>query len=381
MSTERHRFETLAVHLGGEPDAATGAVVPPLHLATTYQHPPDGVAPGGLLYQRADNPTQQRLETALAALEGGKRALFFASGLSACSAALHMRAGGRLVVQNDCYAGFQGQLRTFAARWGWRVDTVDLADPAAARAALAEPADLVWAESPSNPLLRVVDLAELAQLAHTAGAKLLVDGTFATPALQQPLALGADLVLHSATKYMGGHSDVMGGVLAFAEDGAEADAAWHARELIGLNASPFNAWMVLRGLRSLAPRMAAHQAGAMAVARFLESHPAVAAVHYPGLPSHPGHEIAARQMRGFGGMLSFELAGGRDAALAVAGALQLFVNATSLGGCESLVEHRRSVEAQPRSPEGLLRLSVGLEHPDDLVDDLDRALALVGGAA
>ncbi|HET6602813.1 MAG TPA: aminotransferase class I/II-fold pyridoxal phosphate-dependent enzyme [Xanthomonadaceae bacterium] len=371
------RFETLAVHTGGEPDAETGAIAPPIHLSSTFRHSPDGVHPGELLYQREDNPTQRRLEAALAALEGGARALFYGSGLAACSAALHAywREDARLVMQNDCYAGFQAQVRHYAQRWGWRVDAVDLADPEAARTALARPATLVWAETPSNPLLRIVDLAALSELAHAAGARLLVDGTFATPALQQPLALGADSVLHSATKYMGGHSDVLGGVLVFAEDGAAARNAFYARELVGLAASPFAAWLVLRGLRSLAPRMRAHCQGARAVARFLAQRPEVEAVHYPGLPEAAGHALAGRQMSDFGGMLSFTLRGGREAALAVAGALVLFVNATSLGGCESLVEHRRSVEgAHPRSPENLLRLSIGLEHPDDLVADLAQAL-------
>jgi len=371
----RLRFETLAVHAGGAPDAATGALAPPLHLATTFRHSPDGVHEGEWLYQRHDNPTQQRLEQALAALEGGARALFYSSGLAACAAALHMRPGGRLVVQEDCYNGFRAQLRHQAGRWGWQVELVDLVDLEVARRVLATPADLVWAETPSNPMLRIADVAALADLAHAAGAPLLVDGTFASPALQSPLALGADVVLHSATKYMGGHSDVMGGVLVFARDDAMAQNVFHARELVGLSASPFNAWLVLRGLRSLPARMAAHCRGAQAVAEFLAAHPAVEAVNYPGLPQSPWHALAARQMRGFGGMLSFTLKGGREAALAVAGALRLFVNATSLGGCESLVEHRRSVEgSQPRSPENLLRLSVGLEHPEDLVADLGQAL-------
>ena len=379
MADETLRFETLAVHAGGAPDEATGAVAPPLHLATTFRHSPDGVQQGEWLYQRHDNPTQQRLESALAALEGGARALFFSSGLAACAAALHMRPGGRLVVQEDCYSGFRAQLRHQAERWGWQVELVDLVDLDVARRVLAEPADLVWAETPSNPLLRIADIAALAELAHAAGAPLLVDGTFASPALQSPLALGADVVLHSATKYMGGHSDVMGGVLAFAKDGAMAQNAFHARELVGLSGSPFNAWLVLRGLRSLPVRMAAHCRGADAVARYLASHAAVESVNYPGLGASPWHALAARQMRGFGGMLSFTLKGGRPAALAVAGKLALFVNATSLGGCESLVEHRRSVEgSQPRSPDNLLRLSIGLEHPDDLVADLEQALGVLG---
>ncbi|MEZ5436915.1 MAG: aminotransferase class I/II-fold pyridoxal phosphate-dependent enzyme [Lysobacteraceae bacterium] len=373
------KFDTRAVHAGGEPDAETGAVAPPIHLSSTFRHSPEGPRGDELLYQRSDNPTQQRLETALAALDGAENALFFGSGIAACAAALQMLPGnGRLVVQTDCYNGFQAQVRHFAERWGWRVDWVDLADPAAAEAALREPAQLVWAETPSNPLLRVVDLPKLAELSHAAGALLLVDGTFATPALQQPLALGADVVLHSATKYMGGHSDVLGGVLCFAKDGTAAHNARVARELVGLHASPFAAWMVLRGLRSLGCRIERHSRNATNVATFLESHPAVSAVHYPGLTSSPWHELAKRQMRDFGGMLSIQLSGGKDAALAVAGALELFVNATSLGGCESLVEWRRGVEGKtPRSPEDLLRISVGLEDPDDLIGDLSQALDTV----
>lgn len=377
-SGESAKFETLAVHSGAEPDAETGALAPPLHLSTTFRHSPDGVHAGEWLYQRSDNPTQQRLETALATLEGAGRALFFSSGLAACSAALHMLpAGGRVVVQSDCYNGLQSLLRHQAGRWGWTLEMVDLVDLDIARQALSTPADLVWIETPSNPLLRIADIAGVATLAHAAGARLLVDGTFASPALQSPLALGADVVLHSATKYMGGHSDVMGGVLAFASEGAMARNAFHARELIGLAASPFNAWMVLRGLRSLSARMAAHCRGARAVAAYLSTHPAVERVHYPGLEDSQWHALAARQMRDAGGMLSFQLGGGGAAALAVAGRLRLFINATSLGGCESLVEHRRSVEgSHPRSPENLLRLSVGLEHPDDLIADLAQALDL-----
>ena len=375
------KFETLAVHSGGEPDAETGAVAPPIHLSSTFRHSPDGVHAGELLYQRSDNPTQQRLETALAALDGAGRALFFGSGIAACSAAMHMLpANARIVVQTDCYSGFQAQVRHYAERWGWRVDWVDLVDTDSAVAALSTPADLVWAETPSNPLMRVLDIAALARLSHAAGAKLLVDGTFATPALQQPLALGADIVLHSATKYMGGHSDVLGGVLCFANYDELAERAFVARELIGLHASPFSAWLVLRGLRSLSARMAAHCRGAQQVATFLHGHPAVAAVDLPGLADSRFNSIAKAQMRDFGGMLSFRLRDGHDAAVRVAGALRLFVNATSLGGCESLVEYRRAVEgSNPRSPDDLLRLSVGLEHPDDLVADLTQALNSLAG--
>lgn len=369
------RFQTLAVHAGGEPDAETGAVAPPIHLATTFEHAPDGSRPDGLQYQRADNPTQRLLETALSALEGGSHALFFGSGVAAGSALLHSLArGSRVIVARDLYSGFRMLFSQLAERWDVLVEWCDLTDLDTVAKALQRPAALLWAETPSNPLLRISDIAALARLAHAAGARLMVDNTFATPALQQPLTLGADVVLHSATKYMGGHSDVMGGALIFADDALYADAR-KARELIGLNASPFAAWMVLRGLRSLSARMAMHCANAQRVAAALMAHPRVEAVHFPGLAKHPGHAIAAAQMREFGGMLSFQVRGGREEALRVAGRLRLFINATSLGGCESLVEHRASVEGpQPTSPQNLLRVSVGLEDADDLIDDLLRAL-------
>lgn len=369
-------FQTIAVHAGGEPDAETGAVVPPIHLATTYEHAPDGSRADGLQYQRADNPTQRRLESALAALEGGRHALFVGSGIAAGSALLHsLPRGSRVIVARDLYAGFRSLFTQLAERWDLQVQWCDLTDLDAVARALQHPAALLWAETPSNPLLRVSDVATLAGMAHAAGARLLVDNTFATPALQQPLALGADVVLHSATKYMGGHSDVMGGALVFADDTGYAECR-HARELIGLNASPFAAWMVLRGLRSLPARMAMHCANAKRVAAALTEHPKIDAVHFPGLGNHPGHAIAAAQMRDFGAMLSIQVHGGRDDALRVAGRLRLFINATSLGGCESLVEHRASVEGEnPTSPLNLLRLSVGLEDADDLIEDLLQALA------
>ena len=371
------RFETLAVHAGAEPDLETGAVTPPIHLTTTFEHAPDGSLPHGLLYQRYDNPTQQRFEQALTALENGARTLFFATGMAAGSALLQaLPAGAHVVLPDDVYHGYRALLMQYGRRWGLHFAFADLSDRDATRAALTPATRLIWAESPSNPLLKVSDIAMLATLAHDAGAQLLVDSTFATPCLQQPLTLGADIVLHSTTKYIGGHSDVMGGALVFRSDDALAAECWNLRKLAGASASPFAAWLTLRGLRSLPARMAWHGRNARAVAEALAAHPRVAKTHYPGLPTHPQHALAARQMRGYGGMVSFEVQGGREAALAVAGRLQLFVNATSLGGCESLVEHRASVEgAQPTSPPGLLRLSVGLEHPDDLVADLLQALA------
>lgn len=370
------KFDTLAVHAGAEPDAQTGAIAPPLHLSTIFEHAPDGSLPHGLLYQRYDNPTQQRLQAALATLDGGERALFFSTGMAAGAALLQsLPAGAHVVMQDDIYHGYRVLAEQFLPRWGLTCTAVDMTHPEQVSAALSKNTALLWCESPSNPLLKVIDIAAIAQPAHEAKAKLLVDGTFATPCLQWPLMLGADIVLHSTTKYLGGHSDVMGGALVFRHDGELAEQCFETRKLQGASASPFAAWLTLRGLRSLPARMRTHCANAMRVAQFLATHPAIECVHYPGLTSHPNHELAQRQMRDFGGMLSIELRGGREAALAAAGRVKLFLNATSLGGCESLIEHRASVEgAHPVSPQNLLRLSIGLEDAEDLIADLRQAL-------
>ena len=372
------RFETLAVHAGGAPDPTTGAVAPPIHLSTTFVHGPAAEPLHGRLYVREGNPTEERLETALAALDGGERALAFASGMAAASVLADALPGGaRIVFHGELYRGVQALGQEHLGRWGKRVATADLADLGVARAALAPGTTVIWVETPTNPGLAILDLAALAALAHEAGALLVVDGTFATPALQRPLALGADVVLHSTTKYLGGHSDVQGGALVFAAGREELSARCEKlRHDLGAVASPFNSWLVLRGLRSLACRMERHSANALAVARALDGHPSLAVLRYPGLASHPGHDVARRQMSGFGGIVSLRLGGGRDAALRVASRLQLFTNATSLGGVESLVEHRASSEGPgSTTPDDLLRLSIGLEHPDDLVADLRSALA------
>jgi len=370
------RFETLAIHADGGPDPGSGAVAPPLHLSTTFVHGPASEPLHGHLYVREGSPTQVRLEVALAALEGGERALAFASGMAAAAALLQaLPAGARVVFHRDLYHGVRALALERLPRWGLAAEFADLADPAAARAALGPGTALVWLETPTNPRLEIVDLAAVAALARAAGASLVVDGTFATPALQRPLELGADVVLHSTTKYLGGHSDVQGGALVFRRPGALAERVEELRKELGGVASPFNSWLVLRGLRTLACRMERHSANALALARALAGHPRLAAVLYPGLPGHPGHATAARQMSAFGGMLSLRVAGGRTAALAVAARLELFTLATSLGGVESLVEHRASAEGPgSTTPDDLLRLSVGLEHPDDLAADLARAL-------
>ena len=377
MSTEKTRMrpETIAVHAGGEPDAATGAVAPPLHLSTTFAHGPAGERVAGYEYQREGNPTQDRLHALLAALEGGEAALATASGMAAISLVLESLApGSKVVIPDDCYTGLRVLANEFLPQRNVQAVAVDMADPdAVARAAAG--AALLWAETPSNPRMKVADIAALARIAHEAGARLCCDNTFATPVLQQPIALGADIVMHSTTKYFGGHSDCMGGALVFARRDGFFDAVAHRLHITGGIASPFNAWLLLRGARSLPARMAWHCRNAREIAHFLAAHPAIEKVHYPGLGSHPGHPVAARQMRDFGGMLSFQVRGGREPALRMAGRLQLITNATSLGGCESLIEHRASVEgANPVSPDNLLRLSVGLEAVEDLLADLRQAL-------
>jgi cystathionine gamma-synthase len=370
------KFDTLAVHAGAEPDTETGAIAPPIHLSTTYRHDPAG-GREPFSYQRDDNPVQRRLEACLAALEGGEGALAFASGMAAIAAVFDvLPMGARVVVPEDCYAGLRGLANEVLPQHGIDVATVDTTDLDAVRKACANGVALLWAESPSNPCLRISDLAGLADIAHAHGALFACDNTFATPVLQRPLQFGADIVMHSTSKFFGGHSDVLGGALVFRHDADGAERIRQRRLLTGAIASPFGAWLTLRGCRSLPARIAMHCANAARVAKFLAAHPAVERVHYPGLPGHPGHALAARQMSGFGAVISIELRAGREAAIAVPRKTRIFANATSLGGCESLIEHRASAEGpHSQAPSALLRLSVGLEDAADLIADLDQALA------
>ncbi len=370
------KFETRVVHAGRRIDPVTGSVAPPVYLSTTFARDPEGTPLGGHTYIRESNPNQEQLESALAPLEGGEAALVFASGMAAGIALLQtLPPGSHVVFPDDAYYGFGKAAEEFLPNWGIQSDFVGMEDLSALEAALRPETRLVWLESPSNPLLKVVDLAGAAVIARRAGALTVVDNTFASPALQRPLELGCDVALHSTTKYFGGHSDVQGGALVFARRGELYDRVHHLRHVLGSVASPFNCWLVLRGVRTLACRVTAQSAAALAVARALEQFPSVAAVHYPGLESHPGHEVARRQMSAFGAMLSFRAAGGREAALRAVSRARLFTRATSLGGVESLIEHRATSEGPgSRTPQDLVRASIGLEHPDDLIADLAQAL-------
>lgn len=373
------RFETKAIHVGQDPDPAYGAVSVPIYQTSTYAQEEVG-RHKGYDYARTGNPTRTALETVVAALEGGHGALAFASGMAAEATLFHLlRPGDHVLIGDDVYGGTHRLLaRVLQQSAGLRYEAVDLTDLEAVEKAIRDETRVVWVETPTNPLLKVVDIAAVARLAHEAGAWCVVDNTFASPYLQQPIALGADLVVHSSTKYLGGHSDVVGGVVV-TTDPEVHDRLKFLQNAVGAVPGPLDCFLVLRGIKTLALRMEAHCRGARRVAEFLSSHPRVRRVHYPGLPSHPGHEVAARQMRGFGGMVSFETAT-EEEALEVCRRTKLFFLAESLGGVESLIEHparmtHASVAGSPLEvPPTLVRLSVGVEHPEDLVEDLAQAL-------
>jgi cystathionine gamma-synthase len=370
------RIETQAIHAGRHVDPETGAVTLPISLSTTFERDADGGFPRGHLYARNSNPTRAALETCVATLDGGVAAAAFASGSAATAAVFQALApGDHVIAPNDAYHGTGRLLRETFGAWGLEASFVDMTDPATVESALRPRTKLVWIETPSNPLWKVTDIARIVAIAHRAGAFSVADNTVATPVLQRPLALGADLVLHATTKYLGGHTDVMGGVLVARDDGELFRKVRALQAAAGAVPSPFDCWLTLRGIKTLPWRMRAHGDNALAVARFLADHRRVEAVHYPGLESHPGHAIAARQMSAFGGMLSFQVRGDREDAMNVAAKVQIITRATSFGGTESLIEHRASIEGPgTRTPDNLLRLSVGLEHPADLIEDLARAL-------
>jgi cystathionine gamma-synthase len=373
-------FETLAIHAGQDPDPATGAVITPIYQTSTYAQSAVGEHQG-YEYSRSGNPTRTALETCLAALERGSRGLAFASGLAAedCLLRTALAPGDHVVIPDDAYGGTYRLFAKVAEKWGVRFTPVPLDDNAAVRAAMTDDTKLVWLETPTNPLLHIADIEGLAAIAHDGGARLVVDNTFASPYLQQPLTLGADVVVHSTTKYMGGHSDVVGGALVVADQALGEELAYH-QNAMGAVSGPFDAWLVLRGTKTLAVRMRQHCANAQRVVEMLTSHPAVRSVLYPGLPEHPGHELAGKQMRDYGGMVSF-LVKDEETALNVAKCTKVFTLAESLGGVESLIEHpgrmtHASVAGSPLEvDETLIRLSVGIEDPADLVEDLRAALS------
>ena len=370
------RIETLAVHAGHAIDPATGAVSLPIHLSTTFERDAEGGYPHGYVYARSANPTRHALEIGLAALEDGEEAAAFGSGLAAASAILQaLTPGDHVIAPTNVYHGITKLLRDVFVRWGLEVSFVDMTKIDDVNKAIQSRTKLLWTETPSNPQLKITDIARIAEAAHAVGAICVCDNTWA-PVVQRPLELGADFVLHSTTKYLGGHSDVTGGVMIWKTESVISKRVREIQIAGGAVPSPFDCWLVHRGMQTLPLRMRAHSDSAFKIANWLSTHPRVEAVHYPGLASHTGHEIAARQMSAFSGMLSFEVKGGREAALGVTAKTEVFIRATSLGGVESLIEHRASITGEdPRTPQGLLRLSIGLEHPDDLIEDLAQALA------
>ena len=375
-------FETLAIHAGQEPDPSTGSVTTPIHQTSTFKQDGVGGLRGGYEYSRSANPTRTALQECLAALESGAHGLAFASGLAAEDTLLRtvLVPGDHVVIPDDAYGGSYRLFAAVLARWGVAYTPVHLADLDAVRAAVTPATKLLWCETPTNPLLGIADIAGLAGIARDAGVLLVVDNTFASPYLQQPLTLGADVVVHSTTKYLGGHSDVVGGALVLNDPELAQRLVFH-QNAMGSVPGPFDSWLVLRGAKTLGVRMDRHCANAARVAEMLQAHPKVGAVYYPGLPEHPGHEVAAKQMRGFGGMVSFTLTGGEQEALRVCERTELFTLAESLGGIESLIEHparmtHASVSGSPLEvPADLIRLSVGIESVEDLLTDLRTALS------
>jgi cystathionine gamma-synthase len=377
-----HGFATRAIHAGFRPDPATGAVNAPIYASSTFAQDGVGGLRGGFEYARTGNPTRAALETVLAAVEEGRYGRAFSSGMAATDCALRavLRPGDHIVIPDDAYGGTFRLIDKVFAQWGVGHTAVHLADLEAVRSAITDRTRMIWVETPTNPLLSIADITAIAEIGHGAGLTVLVDNTFASPALQQPLTLGADIVLHSTTKYIGGHSDVVGGALV--TDSEELDAAFaFLQNGAGAVPGPFDAYLTMRGLKTLELRMHRHSDNAALVAAFLAGHPAVSRVLYPGLPDHPGHAVAARQMRGFGGMVSVRMAGGAQAAREFCSRTEIFILAESLGGVESLIEHPGAMThastagSQLEVPDDLVRLSVGIEDPADLLADLRQALA------
>jgi cystathionine gamma-synthase len=370
------KIETRAVHAGRQIDATTGAVASPLYLTTTFERQADGNYPTGFEYIRDANPNRNALEACVSALEGGAAAAAFASGSAATMVIFEaLSPGDHLIAPEDLYWGIRVMLSEHFTAWGLETTFVDMTDAAAVEHAVRANTKLILAETPSNPMIKITDIRRVAEIAHAAGAAFACDNTMATPVLQQPLALGADLIVHSATKYFGGHDDTMCGLVVAKEESELFQKIKRLQKTAGAVPSPFTCWLTLRGIQTLPYRMRAHSKNAMQVAAFLNQHPRIEAVIYPGLPDTAGHAIAAKQMSMFGGMMSVLVKGDREAAMKVAARVKVFTRATSFGGAQSLIEHRASIEAPgTKTPDHLLRLSIGLEHADDLIDDLAQAL-------
>lgn len=371
------KIETIAVHTGREVDPATGAVTPPIYLTTTYEREPGGEYPKGFIYSRTGNPNRKSLEECLAKLEGGAEAAAFSAGQAATMSVLQSLApGDHIIASDDLYHGTRNLIKSYSA-WGITASFVDMVDIKNLKAEIRKETKLIWAETPSNPLLKIIDLQRVSEAAHKAGAIVVCDNTWATPILQNPFNFGVDIVVHATTKYIGGHSDILGGAVITKESGGIFKKIRDIQNLGGAVPSPFECWLALRGVQTLPIRIRCQSESAMHIAEFLKSHPKVSAVYYPGLATHPGHTLASMQMKQYGGMISFEVKGNKNDAMKVAANVKLFTRATSLGGPESLIEHRASVEGpDTRTPQTLLRLSIGLEHYEDLIEDLEQALKI-----
>lgn len=374
------KIETKAIHLGHDVDPLTGAIAAPLHLSTTFEREADGSYPRGHIYTRLSNPNRDALEKCLAGLEGGEGAIAFASGLAAIMNVFQaLSPNDHVIASQDLYHGTTHILQDILEPWGLQVSFVDVTDLAQLEEAIQENTKIIYLETPSNPLLKITDISRVAAIAHRIGALCVCDNTWPTPILQRPLELGADIVVHSTTKYFGGHSDVLGGAVISKVKDAFFDRIRMLQQIGGAVPAPFDCWLVLRGIQTLCCRMKNHSESAFAIAEFLNQHPNVEKVYYPGLADHPGHDIVLKQMSQFGGMLSFQIKGDKEEALAFTGRLKIIRRATSLGGVESLIEHRASIEGpQSKTPDNLLRFSVGLENVDDLLTDLNDALTKKG---
>lgn len=370
------KIETRAIHIGREKDLQTGAIVPPIHLSTTFERDADGEYPRGYVYTRLGNPNRESLEQCIASLENGEAAAAFSSGLAAISAIFQaLLPGDHVVISQDLYHGTTKMLNDIFIPWGLEVSFVDTTEITEVKDNIKANTKLVYLETPSNPLLKISDISLVADVAHQTGALCVCDNTWPTPILQRPLDLGADLVVHSTTKYFGGHSDVLGGAVISKVKDAYFERIRMVQQIGGAVPAPFDSYLILRGIQTLACRVKNHCQNAMEIAKYLAYHPRIERVYYPGLSDHPGHDIAARQMSAFGGMLSFQVRGGKTKAFDLTSQLKLISRATSLGGVESLIEHRASIEGpNTKTPDNLLRFSVGLENVDDLIDELDNAL-------